>query len=374
MMRNTDAQVLFTPGPLNTSAAVKRAMLDDIGSRTKASAELTSRVCSKLLDAYDIDEAFAAIPIQGSGTFAVEAMLTSCLPADDYCVGVLVNGEYSKRILEICEIYGLHHLPLQCDTETAIDPEQVDTFFQQNPQISHLALVHFETGLGVLNELAQLVKICEQRSVHLLLDAISTFGALPIPFDSPAITAVALSANKCLHSVPGIAFVITRKATLHPSVRRTLSLDLNAQWRKLENGHQWRFTPPTHVLLAFDQALDEWANQGKAERRLEQYQRLNQQLVRQLAEIGIVPLLDARHRAPMITTFLLPDALALSFEQLYRHLEAAQLIIYPSTYSTARSFRIGCIGELVSADIDRLTTALLDVITSSPLTEPVAHA
>lgn len=374
MMRNTDAQVLFTPGPLNTSATVKSAMLDDIGSRTTASAELTSRICSKLLDAYDIGDAFAAIPVQGSGTFAVEAMLTSCLPATDYCVGVLVNGEYSKRMLEICEIYGLHHVPLQCDTETAIDPARVDAFLLANPQISHLALVHFETGLGVLNDLAQLASVCERHSVQLLLDAISTFGALPMAFDSPALAAVALSANKCLHSVPGIAFVIARKTALQPTARRTLSLDLNAQWRKLENGHQWRFTPPTHVLLAFDQALDEWARQGKAERRLEQYQRLNQQLVRRLAEQGIVPLLDARHRAPMITTFLLPDAFALSFEQLYRHLEAAQLIIYPSTYSTARSFRIGCIGELVSNDIDRLADALRNVTPSSQLIEPAAHA
>lgn len=373
MRRNTDTQVLFTPGPLNTSAAVKRAMMNDIGSRTKASAELTSRICSKLLDAYDIDQAFAAIPIQGSGTFGVEAMLTSCLPATDYCLGVVVNGEYSKRMLEICGIHSLHFLPLECDNGTAIDPAQVDAFLLQHPQISHLALVHFETGLGVLNDLAQLVAVCERRSVQLLLDAISTFGALPIPFDSPAVTAVALSANKCLHSVPGIAFVITRKAALHSSVRRTLSLDLSAQWRKLENGHQWRFTPPTHVLLAFDQALDEWAHQGKAERRLEQYQRLNQQLVRQLGEQGIVPLLDARHRAPMITTFLLPDAFALSFEQLYKHLESAQLIIYPSTYSTARSFRVGCIGELLSADIDRLATALFDAATSSALTEPATH-
>lgn len=373
-MRNTDAQVLFTPGPLNTSATVKKAMLDDIGSRTKASAELISRVCSKLLKAYDVGEAFAAIPVQGSGTFAVEAMLTSCLPAADYCVAVLVNGEYSKRMLEICEIHGLNHVALQCNTEEAIDPGRVDVFVQQNPQITHLALVHFETGLGVLNDLAQLLKVCEQRSVSLLLDAISTFGALPIPFDSPAITAVALSANKCLHSVPGIAFVIARTTALHATVRRSLSLDLHAQWRKLENAHQWRFTPPTHVLLALDQALNEWAQEGKAERRLEKYRRLNQRLVRQLAEQGIVPLLDARFRAPMITTFLLPDNFALTFDQLYRHLECDRLIIYPATYSMASSLRIGCIGELDSGDIDRLASALRHAATISTASEPATHA
>ncbi|MBI6853478.1 2-aminoethylphosphonate--pyruvate transaminase [Pseudomonas cichorii] len=373
-MPNTDAQLLFTPGPLNTSAAVKSAMLDDIGSRTKASAELTSRICSKLLEAYEIGATFVAVPIQGSGTFAVEAMLTSCLPASDYCVGVLINGEYSKRMLEICEIHNLNHLSMVSDTETSIDPALVDVFLQENPQITHLALVHFETGLGVLNELQQLVKMCEQRSVHLLLDAISTFGALPIPFDSPAISAVALSANKCLHSVPGIAFVITRKTMLHSNIRRTLSLDLNAQWRKLENGYQWRFTPPTHVLLALDRALDEWAFQGKAEQRLEKYRQLNHHLIRRLAGQGIVPLLDARYRAPMITTFLIPDSFALSFEQLYLHLENAQLIIYPSTYSTARSFRIGCIGDLVSGDIDRLADALQDLATSAQRIEPAAHA
>ncbi|MFS0825677.1 2-aminoethylphosphonate--pyruvate transaminase [Pseudomonas phoenicis] len=370
-MHFTDPQVLFTAGPLNTSSAVKKAMLKDIGSRTETTIDLTSRICSKLLDTYDIDETFVAVPMQGSGTFGVEAMLTSCLPAIDYCVGVLINGVYSQRMFEICETHKISCLPLQCGNTQAINPALVNVFLQRNPHISHLALVHFETGLGVLNELTEIIKICEQRSVHLLLDAISTFGAIPIQFNSPAIGAVTLSANKCLHSVPGITFVIARKSILHSSLRRTMSLDLNAQWRRLANDRQWRFTPPTHVLLAFDQALNEWAKEGRAKRRLERYHRLNQRLVCKLAELDIIPVLDTVDRAPMITTFLLPDNFPLSSEQLYRRLESIGLIIYPSTYATGRSIRIGCMGKLASSDIDRLTAALHEI--SNSLNVPDSH-
>lgn len=351
---------LFTPGPLNTSEPVRSAMGMDMGSRTSAFAEITARVCRGLEEISGCGPEFAAVPMQGSGTFAVEAMVSSLIP-EGGSVLVVSNGVYADRMAQMCAIHGIQHVVLRSSDEAPFELSGVAQALDREPSVKYVLAVQFETAVGVLNDLQGLLAVAARWGCRVLVDAMSSFGAVPLSFDAPGLLAVAASSNKCLHGAPGVGFVIARKDALRQaSPRRTLSLDLIAQREELERSGQWRFTPPTHVLRALDAAIAEFKRQGGASARLRKYEQLSEQLISGLAELDIRPVIPTRHRGPMITTFALGPSLTVDVRGLQAELLQRGLIIYPTGHSAPNSFRVGCMGELSADDIRELIEAIRD--------------
>lgn len=354
-MTGNDAK-LFTPGPLNTSDSVRRAMGRDIGSRSSESRQLTLELQRQILEVAQAGPDFIPALLQGSGTFSVEAMLLSMLPEHGKVL-VVENGIYGQRMAEICRVYKINHQVLSLEPTIPVQQDKIAEVLQYDNSFTHLATVHFETALGVLNDIDMILNLCEKFNVKLLLDAMSSFAAVKINFDSPCLSAVAASANKCLHSVPGLGFVLVKKDDINSqTIRRSLSLDLKEQLRGFEQNQQWRFTPPTHVMLALRQAILEFMDHGGTDARFSHYKKLNVHLTDQLARLGIRPIIEQKYRAPMITTYGFDRNISIT--DLFDFLEQRGLMIYPSKSNRANTFRIGCIGELCLDDIDRLVDCI----------------
>lgn len=305
-----------------------------------------------------LGDAHSVVPIQGSGTFAVEAMLTSLLDAHSHVL-IIENGVYSARMTEICRIHRISHEVLRLDPYQALDLVLVEQRLQQSGHITHLAAVHFETALGVLNDLEGLSRLAVQHGALLLLDVISTFGAMALNIEPRRIAGMALSANKCLHGLPGVAFVIARTdLLLQNNAPRSLSLDLKAQWLGLQQDGQWRFTPPLQVLLALQQAIQEYEQHGGQAARLKTYALRAEHLLAGMRQIGFAPVIAAQYRAPIIMTFQAAPGVMLPMDQLHAWLAQQGLHIYPTRHANPHSFRVGVIGELSMLDIDELVAAL----------------
>lgn len=374
------SEKLFTPGPLSTPLAVRQAMLRDIGSRTPEMEALTAQLCRELVELAGCGDAYAAVPLQGSGTFAVEAMLSSLVGERDKVL-VLANGAYGERMAQICRIHRLPHAVLELPDAEAVCPAAVDAALAADPAVTQLALVHVETGLGVLNDLDAIARVAAARGVRLLVDAMSAFGALPLPFAGGAIEAVAASANKCLHAAPGLAFVIARRARLQDAAvpARTLSLDLAAQHRALAASAQWRFTPPTHLVLALLQALALHRAEGGREARLARYRAIGGIVTAGFAALGIDCLVAPAFRAPVIATFVLPvGPQQLRAETLCERLAERGLVLYRGIVPGRNCFRVGFIGELTEDDAHRLVAEtghlLAALVPGASTAEDARHA
>ncbi|MDE1462455.1 2-aminoethylphosphonate--pyruvate transaminase [Spartinivicinus poritis] len=348
---------LFTPGPLNTSESVRQAATQDLGSRTPEASALTHSLCQALLELAGCDNRWCATPLQGSGTFAVEAMLTSLLAPDDQLL-IIENGVYSARMADICQHQGINHSVLSLPSQRGFDLEIISETVAQRPGITHLAAVHFETGLGVLNDINALLHLAETLGCAVLVDAISTFGVLPIDYQSPALVAVAVSANKCLHGIPGVAFVLSQTAALNRDIPpRSLSLDLQAQARILAHSGQWRFTPPLQVMRALQQAVTEYQEQGGQAARHRCYQARMTHLLKGMQALGFEPVIEPQYRAPLIVTLAPSSGRQVNIQELNAFLLDRQLVIYPSQLSTPHSFRVGVMGELTMKNLDELLEA-----------------
>lgn len=348
---------LFTPGPGNTTGAVRAALAHDIGSRTEWTQGLTREVIDRLARVAGAGDEHAVVLLQGSGTFAIEAMLASC-PGPGAKVLVARNGPYGDRMVAICAATGVAHATVDAPWLERVDPAAIDAHLAADPAISHVAVVHFETGVGVLNPLAAIADVCARHGRRLLVDAMSSFGAEAIDLaPSGPIDALAASSNKCLHGVPGIGIVVARRSTLEAACSPgSLVLDLAAQHRGLRDG-QWRFTPPTQALLALRAALVEYERAGGRPARRAHYQALMDALTDGFAGLGIERLVPDAACAPMITTFALPAGAGLTASELTDRLAREGLRIYASVLAGAGTFRVGLIGALELADVRRLVDA-----------------
>lgn len=357
------SKILFTPGPGNTSPRVRAAMGCDIGTRTPQMIELTQRVRQQIATVANCGDDFCVVPLQGSGTFAVEAMLTTLLPDTGACL-ILSNGPYGERMATICQIYSLSHYLLRSDPLAPVDMDVVAEFITEHHDITSVAMVHFETGVGLLNPLPALLALAARRGLQVFTDSMSAFGLLPVDFTSPALAAVAASSNKILHGPPGIAFVIARRYMLAQlAAPRTLSLDLRAQFNGFQRDGMWRFTPPVQVIAALACAIDEYNQQGGRVGRLQRYRQMAACIVSGLAAYHVMPLIAIDHDAPVISTFVLPFSEAvLNAHKLSERLLAQDLVIYPSQMTEVNSFRIGFIGELRPEDAQRLVAAITSAI------------
>ena len=344
--------ILLTPGPLTTSLATKRAMLHDWGSRGQEMAAMTARVRDRLLSCVGAGQNYECVPIQGSGTYAMEAAIGCLVPRDGRLL-IMVNGAYGRRMASICDVLGVDHVVDESPEDEAINVEALRGCLEQDRAITDVAVVHCETTTGVLNPLAEISKIVSARGKRLMIDAMSSFGALEIdswimPFD-----ALVAASGKCLEGVPGVSFVILRRDWLENSggIARSLSFDLYDQWRYMLRTGQWRFTPPTHVVAALDHALGELETEGGVVARGARYKRNCDVLVRGMRALGFQTLLAESVQAPIIVTFLPPNQATWKFEAFYNGLQRRNYVIYPGKLTKMESFRVGCIGNLGEAEI-----------------------
>jgi len=343
----TGDPLLLTPGPLTTSKTVKQAMLHDWGSRDAAFVALNAEVMESLPKIVHGDGAYVTVPMQGSGTFAVEAMLTTFVPRD-CAVLVLVNGAYGQRAKRILAVAGRKTFVHETAEDTPPDLGAVERILLEAPEITHVFAVHCETTSGILNPIELIAALCARHGRRLLIDAMSAFGALELDARTTTFDAVAASANKCLEGVPGLGFVVCRREALAATDGNatTLSLDLLDQRGNLEKTGQYRFTPPIHVIVAFHQALQEFFAEGGVAGRGGRYAENARILIGGMRSLGFETLLPDALQAPIIATFRMPRHPNFVFQRFYDSLKERGYVIYPGKLTVADSFRIGCIGRL----------------------------
>ena len=338
---------LLTPGPLTTAPSVRSAMLDDWGSWDDDFKALTAQLRRELLEIAGCGDDFDCVPVQGSGTFAVEAMLGSFVPPNGKAL-VLANGAYGQRIAQTLRYLGRAHTVIDKGDYLPPRGPEVAEALDADPAITHVVVVHCETSSGILNPLEEIAEVTRQAGRKLLIDSMSAFGALPLNAAELPFEAMVSSANKCIEGVPGFGFVIARQSALTAAEgnSHSLSLDVHAQWAHMNKTGQWRFTPPTHVVAAFLEALRLHRKEGGRAGRLERYERNRDTLVAGMRALGFETLLADRWLSPIIVTFFNPADPAFEFDAFYDAMKAEGYIIYPGKLTEVDSFRVGCIGQL----------------------------
>jgi 2-aminoethylphosphonate-pyruvate transaminase len=357
-------KLLFTPGPLTTSDGVKNAMLRDAGSRDAEFIAVVRDIRDRLLAIGGAAPGgdYECVLMQGSGTFAIESVISSAIPRDGRLL-VLVNGAYGRRIAQMARVHGIAVDTLEEAENRKIAPEKVAGKLASAPGTTHVALIHCETTTGILNPAEEIGAVVKAAGAAYIVDAMSSFGAIPIDLAGAHADFVISSANKCIEGVPGFGFILARREPLLAAKgqARTLSLDLHAQWAGLEGDGQFRFTPPTHVLLAFHQALLELEAEGGVAGRAARYARSHATLVAGMKEMGFEQYLAPEDQSYIITTYRYPRHPDFSFEAFYAQLSERGFLIYPGKLSQEPCFRIGTIGRMDSDDIERLLEAIREV-------------
>jgi 2-aminoethylphosphonate-pyruvate transaminase len=338
---------LLTPGPLTTSPETKRAMLNDFGSRDHGFIEINRHMRERLVAIINGQADFVCVPMQGSGTFAVEAMMGSLVPRDGKVL-VLVNGAYGQRIVKICNYHGRLVDVLEWPENVPVSADDVNRKLAADSAITHVVAVHCETTTGILNPIAEIAAVVKTHKRSLLIDAMSAFGAIDLDANKIEFDAVVASSNKCLEGTPGMGYCIVREGVLQNCQGNSpsLSLDLHDQWVAMEKTAQWRFTPPVQVIAAFNQALNEFEAEGGVAGRHARYAGNCRILIDGMRKLGFVPLLPDELQAPIIVTFLMPDDPKFHFQTFYDGLRDKGYVIYPGKLTVAETFRIGCIGKL----------------------------
>lgn len=360
-MRN---YLLLTPGPLSTSETVRQAMLQDWCTWDKDYNEgIVTPIREGLLRLAGLDaNEYTTVLLQGSGTYCVEATLGASVGATDKLL-ILANGAYGKRMAQIAEYYHLRYTLVSLHETERVTGETVRKALEQHPDITHLSMVHSETTTGLLNAIEEVAEAIRGKNITFIVDAMSSFGGIPIDIRKLGIDFLVSSANKCIQGVPGFGFIIARKDRLAATRgnARSLSLDIYAQWETMEKGGgKWRFTSPTHVVHAFYQAMKELDREGGIEARYRRYCENHRILVMGMRKLGFRPLLPDAAQGPIITSFLYPSS-EFDFDAFYGALKARGFVIYPGKISDADTFRIGNIGDIFPEDMERLLEAIRSI-------------
>lgn len=355
--------ILLTPGPLTTSEATKAAMMYDWGSWDGAFNAMTATVCRDLTAIIQAQDSHVCIPLQGSGTFAVEAALGTLVPRKGKVL-VPDNGSYCKRMARILGYLGREAVVLAHGEQEPADPARIDAALTEDPAITHVAQVHCETGTGILNPLAEIAAIVAKHGRALIVDAMSSFAAIPIDARKIRFDALIAASGKCLEGVPGMGFAIMRRSALERSAGNSCSLamDLVDQWQYLQKTGQWRFTPPTHVLAALRAAIDQFQAQGAQPARLERYSENCATLVSGMRALGLKTFLPDSLQAPIIVTFHAPPDPAYDFREFYARVRDRGFILYPGKLTTVDTFRVGCIGAIGPATLEQAVDAIADAL------------
>lgn len=348
---------LLTPGPLTTTDTVKQQMLVDHCTWDDDYKQITQEIRKELLSlAHVSEEEYTVILMQGSGTFGVESVLTSVIGKEDKLL-IAANGAYGERMGDIAEHAALQYEIIHEHYNKIIDAEKISEILKKDTAITHVSMVHSETTSGIFNDIQAVGKAVKEQNRVFIVDAMSSFAGVDIPMKEWGIDFLISSANKCIQGVPGFSFIIARKDLLIASEgkARSLSLDLYDQWKTMETDGKWRFTSPTHVVLAFYQAMKELKEEGGIEARSRRYQENNKLLIEKMGELGIRPYIDNEHQGPIITTFFYPENCHFKFQDMYQYIKDRGYAIYPGKVTEAETFRIGNIGEIYKEDILRLS-------------------
>lgn len=359
-------KLLFTPGPLTTSMTVKEAMLRDLGSRDFEFISLVDEIRNELLKIAGVSkqDGYESVIIQGSGTFGIESVFSTVIPRGGKLL-LLSNGAYGRRIASICRIHNINFTEIIYKESETPKAEDVQEAINNDPNISHIAIVHCETTTGIMNDIELIGKIAADRGKSFIVDAMSSFGAVPIDMKELNISYLISSSNKCIEGVPGFSFVLAKHSELIQTKNnaRTLSLDLFDQWQGLEKDGQFRFTPPVHALIAFHQALRELEIEGGVNGRADRYSNNHQVLIDGMGKLGFETYLPVELQSYIITSFYYPnwpDA-RFDFHQFYKLLSDKGFIIYPGKLTQDDCFRIGNIGRLGISEIQGLLDAVQEV-------------
>ncbi|WP_265921060.1 2-aminoethylphosphonate--pyruvate transaminase [Cupriavidus nantongensis] len=362
MIRGNDP-ILLTPGPLTTSLATKQAMLRDWGSWDAAFNTITRSLCDDLVRIVHGEGTHVCVPMQGSGTFSVEAAIANVVPRDGKVL-VPQNGAYCQRILKICKVLGRASVELPIPEDQPASAALIEEALRRDPSITHVAQVHCETGAGVLNPLQDIALLCQRLGKGLIVDAMSSFGAIEIDARTMPFDALVAATGKCIEGVPGMGFVLVRKDVLEASQgnSHSLALDLYDQYVYMQKTTQWRFTPPTHVVAAFRAALDQFLEEGGQPVRGARYRKNCDTLVQGMAALGFRTFLPAAVQAPIIVTFHAPADARYDFKTFYSKVRERGYILYPGKLTQVETFRVGCIGAIDDNEMRNVVTAIGEVL------------
>jgi 2-aminoethylphosphonate-pyruvate transaminase len=362
MIRGNDP-ILLTPGPLTTSLETKQAMLRDWGSWDASFNAITASICKDLVAVVHGEASHVCVPLQGSGTFSVEAALSNVVPRDGKVL-VPQNGAYCQRILKILKYIGRAGVALDVAEDRVVTGAMVEEALKADSTITHVAQVHCETGTGILNQLPEIAQACARQGRGLIVDAMSSFGAIDIDVSKSPIDAIVAASGKCIEGPPGMGFVIVRRSVLEKSQgnSHSLALDLHDQWTYMQKTTQWRFTPPTHVVAAFRVALDQFKAEGGTPARGARYRANCDTLIDGMAALGFRSFLARNVQAPVIVTFHAPPDPAYNFKAFYDQVKARGYILYPGKLTQVETFRVGCIGAIDANEMRNVVSAVSETL------------
>ena len=363
---------LLTPGPLTTTPAVKEAMLRDWGSWDADLRAVVSSIRSDLLDIADAANGFECVLLQGSGSYGVEAALGSFAPKNKKTL-MLTNGAYGERAIKALSYMNRDFISYETDELEAPSADEVAALLKSNPDVGAVFLVQCETTSGIVNPVEDIAAVAQKAGCIVILDAMSSFGAMDLSMKRMGIDVLISSANKCIEGVPGFTYILARRDLLEASqgALHSLSLDLYEQWAYMQKSGQFRYTPPTHTLVAFARALEQHKAEGGAPGRLARYKKTAKALRDGMRRIGLTPLLGDNETGPIIQTFATPRDPNFDFTRFYEGLKQRGFIIYPGKLTKKPSFRVGNMGALdheVMAMLVDATEATLKAMNIKDLT------
>ncbi len=367
----SNVPLLFTPGPLTTSATVKQAMLQDYGSRDYTFINAVKDIRNGLLELAGVskESGYECVIMQGSGTFGVESVISSVIGEKDKLL-ILVNGAYGERIAKMAKIHKLRHHVIRMQEDEIVTAGITEAYLKQDSDITHVACIHSETTTGLFNPVGDIGAVCRQYNKVFIVDAMSSFGGVEMNMKELFIDFLVSSSNKCIEGVPGFAFALCKRSELEKSEGqgRSLSLDLYDQWAGLEASGQFRFTPPTLSIMAFRRALAELLEEGGVAAREKRYRSNKKTLDEGMAALGFKQYLSPDIQGHIITSFLYPGHPAFRFDRFYQQLNERGFVIYPGKLSKTDAFRIGNIGQIFPEDVKSLLAAIKEVLAEEGVT------
>ena len=351
--------ILLTPGPLTTTERTKRAMLRDWGSWDTSFIAVTAELRRQLLAIVHGEGTHVVVPLQGSGTFAVEAAVATIVPKDGHVL-VLDNGAYCKRLGRLATLMGRNTTVLGHAEDVPVSSADLEAALKADAGITHVGFIHCETGTGVLNPLQAVADVCARHGKGLIVDAMSSFAALPIDAREVRFDALVAASGKCLEGVPGMGFVFIRQDVIDGAAghSHSLAMDLHDQHVYMEKTGQWRFTPPTHVVAALAEAMRQFVEEGGQPARLARYRANCDALVAGMRALGFAPFLREEIQAPIILTFHAPADPAYEFRKFYEAVKARGFILYPGKLTQLETFRVGCIGAIGPGEMREAVAAV----------------
>jgi 2-aminoethylphosphonate-pyruvate transaminase len=344
-------------------------MLRDWGSWDSTFNAVTARVRERLTAIINGRDTHVCVPLQGSGTFSVEGAVNTLVPRNGHVL-VLINGAYGKRMAKLTEMMGRKLSTFETADDVPTTAADVGRALDADTSITHVAVVHCETSTGILNPLQEIADAVAARGKSLIVDAMSSFGAIAIDAAKTPFDALIAASGKCIEGPPGMGFVFMRKSVLEQCAGRStsLALDLYDQWTYMERTTQWRYTPPTHVVVAVDAALEQYVAAGGQPARYRRYASNCETLISGMTEMGFKVFLDARIQAPIIVTFHAPSDPKYVFKAFYDEVKRRGFILYPGKLTQVETFRVGCIGAIGPDEMRHAVNAVRDSLKALGIT------